>query len=163
MNATAKKLRNATVRATPPLRSLYRNYAGLYNLIRIKDALREAGVDVDSLLKTCGRLDGAEDTWNYLVKVATTKAAELESLIRVPAKFYQDHDERECEPFCEPVKRSSRYVWLRPDDPGLAELLDDARHYADEFGPDELGGDGSLKRSAAATVRAIESAAGRTA
>lgn len=78
--------------------------------------------------------------------------------IRVPAKFYQDHDERGCEPFCEPVKRSSRYVWLSPDDPGLAELLDDARHYADEFGPDELGGDGSLKRSAAATVRAIEAA-----
>ena len=158
MNAIAKKLRKATVYVTPPERSVHRNYPGLFNLIRIKTALREAGVDVDGLLKTCGRLDGENAARNYLVKVAIAKAAELESLIRVPAKFYEDHDERGCEPFCEPVKRSSRYVWIRPNDPGLAELLDDARHYADEFGPDELGGDGSLKRSAAATVRAIEAA-----
>ena len=79
--------------------------------------------------------------------------------IRVPAKFYDDHDERGCEPFCEPVKRSSRFVWLSPSDPGLAELLDDARHYADpgQFG--EWGRENSgLVRSAAATVRAIEAA-----
>lgn len=158
MNDIAKKLRKATVYVTPPERSVHRNYPGLFNLIRIKDALRGAGVDVDRLLKTCGYLGGANDERNYLVKVAIAKAEELESLIRVPARFYQDHDERGCEPFCEPVKQSSRYVWLRRDDPGLAELLDDARHYADEFGPDELGGDGGLKRSAAATVRAIEAA-----
>jgi hypothetical protein len=79
--------------------------------------------------------------------------------IRVPAKFYDDHDERGCEPFCEPVKRSSRYVWLRPDDPGLAELLDDAKHYSNfdhwgEWGSENRG----ICKSAAATVRAIESA-----
>jgi hypothetical protein len=158
VNDIAKRLRKAIVYVTPPERSLYRNYPGLFNLIRIKDALREAGVDFDRLLKTCGRLDGANGERNYLVKVAIAKAEELESLIRVPAKFYDDHDERGCEPFCDPVKRSSRFVWLSPSDPGLAELLDDARHYADEFGPDELGGDGSLKRSATATVRAIETA-----
>jgi hypothetical protein len=77
-------------------------------------------------------------------------------LIRVPAKFFGDHEDRDCEPYCDPVKRSSRFVWLRPDDEGLDELLDDAKHYAfpDMFG-DEYGG---LVRSAKATVKAIESA-----
>jgi hypothetical protein len=76
--------------------------------------------------------------------------------IRVPAKFYRDHDERGCEPFCEPVKRSSKFVWLLSNDPGLDELLDDARHYAD---PDSFGSEyADLRRSAAATVKAIEAA-----
>lgn len=79
-------------------------------------------------------------------------------LVRVPAKFFSDHEDRECEPFCEPVKSTKRFVWLRLDDPGLDELLSDARHYADEWGPDEIGDGGGLKRSAAATVRAIEAA-----
>lgn len=65
------------------------------------------------------------------------------SSVRVPATFYHDHDERGCEPFCEPVKTTKRFVWLRLDDPGLDELLDDARHYADPDGPDELGGTGA--------------------
>ena len=85
-------------------------------------------------------------------KAATTPEAET---IRVPAKFYNDHDDRACEPFCEPVRRSGRFVWLRHDDPGLDELLDDARHYAD---PDMFGTDyADLRRSAAATVKAITS------
>ena len=76
--------------------------------------------------------------------------------IRVPAKFYTDHDERGCEPFCEPVKRSSRFVWILPSDPGLPELLDDARHYANPY---SFGSEyGDLRRSAAATVKAIEAA-----
>jgi hypothetical protein len=79
--------------------------------------------------------------------------------IRVPAKFFEDHEERDCEPYCEPVNRSERFVWLRPDDPGLAELLDDARHYVDDDGgPDAIGDDGGLTRSARATVKAIEAA-----
>jgi hypothetical protein len=79
--------------------------------------------------------------------------------IRVPAKFFDDHEERECEPFCEPVKRSSRFVWLLPSDPGLDELLSDARHYGDDDGgPDAIGDGGGLVRSAKATVKAIEAA-----
>ena len=81
--------------------------------------------------------------------------------MRVPAKFYHDHDERGCEPFCEPVRQSSRFVWLRLDDQGLDELLDDARHYSD---PDQFGEwgseNGGICRSAAATVKAIEAARG---
>jgi len=77
-------------------------------------------------------------------------------MIRVPAKFFNDHEGRDCEPYCEPVKRSGRFVWLRSDDPGISELLDDARHYAfpDMFGVEYSG----LVRSAKATVKAIESA-----
>jgi hypothetical protein len=82
-----------------------------------------------------------------------------EKLIRVPAKFFDDHEERDCEPYCDPVKRTSRFVWLRPTDPGLDELLSDARYYGDDDGgPDAIGDDGGLVRSAKATVRAIESA-----
>ena len=80
-------------------------------------------------------------------------------MIRVPAKFYDDHDDRACEPECTPVRRTSRFVWLAPDDPGLDELLDDAKHYAD---PDQFGEWGrensGIVRSAAATVKAIERA-----
>lgn len=88
---------------------------------------------------------------------ATAPKAEAK-LIRVPAKFFDDHEERECEPFCEPVKRTDRFVWLAPTDAGLDELLSDARHYSDEWGPDAIDDGGGLKRSAAATVKAIEAA-----
>jgi hypothetical protein len=76
-------------------------------------------------------------------------------LICIPAAFFRDHEDRDCEPYCEPVRTTARKVWLRPDDPGLAELLDDARHYADPswtLEPCYYG----LKRSAVATVKAIE-------
>ena len=77
-------------------------------------------------------------------------------MIRVPAKFFNDHEARDCEPYCKPVKRSTRFVWLRSDDPGISELLDDARHYAfpNMFGVEYSG----LVKSAVATVKAIESA-----
>lgn len=87
-------------------------------------------------------------------KVKHCHKEEEQKPIRVPAKFYTDHDERGCEPFCEPVKRSSRFVWILPSDPGLPELLDDARHYANPY---SFGSEyGDLRRSAAATVKAIE-------
>ena len=87
------------------------------------------------------------------------KPPAVEATIRVPAKFFDDHEERECEPFCTPVKRTSRFVWLRPDDEGLAELLDDAKHYSDDDGgPFGYEGCAAMRRSAAATAEAIEQA-----
>jgi hypothetical protein len=77
-----------------------------------------------------------------------------DALVRVPAAFYRDHDSRGCEPFCEPVRRTARFVWLRLDDPGIHELLNDAQHYADPSWVMDPGYFG-LKRSAVATVRAI--------
>ena len=100
----------------------------------------------------------------YLAARASKKAKNAESknaktLIRVPAKFFDDHEERECEPFCSPAKRSERFVWLCRGDAGLDELLDDAKHYADDNGgPFGYEGCSALRRSAAATVKAIEQA-----
>lgn len=76
--------------------------------------------------------------------------------VRVPARFYDDHDERSCEPECTPVKSTKSHVWISLDDPGLPELLDDARHYAcpGQFDYEYRG----LVRSAEATVKAIEAA-----
>ena len=95
--------------------------------------------------------------WLHLVR----KQPPAETTIRVPAKFFDDHEERDCEPYCTPVKRTSRFVWLRPDDEGLDELLDDAKHYAEpgqfgEWGRENYGR--GIVRSAAATVEAIEAA-----
>lgn len=121
------------------------------------------GLSYETLKQAVRDIDGwffDRDTGRRLPDFVTKALDSLSqpSLVRVPAKFFDDHEERECEPFCEPVKRSSRYVWLLPSDPGLDELLSDAKHYADEWGPDEVGDDGGLKRSAAATVKAIEAA-----
>lgn len=138
-------------------------------------------------VKCCKRPDGIADrTWWSLYKIGFIATADRNGdtplikvashgmgwlhlvpkqpqaeTIRVPAKFFDDHEERECEPFCSPVKRSSRYVWLRPDDEGLGELLDDARHYSDDDGgPFGYEGCAAMRRSAAATVEAIERAIG---
>ena len=135
--------------------------------------------------KCCKRPDGISDrTWWSLYKIGLIQTADRDGdtplvrvgshgigwlhaarqatageTIRVPAKFFDDHEERECEPFCTPVKRSSRFVWLRPDDEGLAELLDDAKHYSDDDGgPFGYEGCAAMRRSAAATVEAIEQA-----
>jgi len=81
--------------------------------------------------------------------------AEGSPLVRVPMAFFSDHEERECEPFCTPVKTSRSFVWLRVTDPGLGELLDDARHYAD---PEATGDECRLRGSAMKTVAAIEAA-----
>ena len=108
--------------------------------------------------KYCSRKCYNEFRANTRKRPAASKPAEAEKLIRVPAKFFDDHEERECEPFCDPVRRTDRFVWLAPHDAGLDELLSDARHYSDEWGPDAIDDGGGLKRSAAATVKAIEAA-----
>lgn len=98
----------------------------------------------------------------YMEAAATERRIESDRLangitIKVPVGFFRDHEDRECEPFCEPIKRTSRYVLLWWNDPGLEELLDDARHYADPTWTMDEGYYG-LKRSAVATVKAIEAA-----
>lgn len=98
----------------------------------------------------------------YLAAVAAARRRDQSRfddglIIKVPAGFFRDHEDRECEPFCEPIKRTSRYVLLRWNDPGLDELLDDAKHYADpDWSMDSCYY--GLKRSAVATVKAIEDA-----
>jgi hypothetical protein len=92
-----------------------------------------------------------------LINTRNVKHCHKDETVRVPAAFFDDHESRDCEPYCEPVKRAGRYVWLRLDDPGLEELLSDARHYADPTWTLDSCYFG-LKRSAVATVKAIEAA-----
>jgi len=147
------------------------------------EAIRKVHAECQRLGTTCcKRPDGIADvTWwkckaqHYIVTGGwdgNTPLVELGStgkswlhlvpkagLIRVPTRFFDDHDERGCEPFCSPVRQSSRFAWLRADDEGLDELLDDAKHYADDDGgPFGYEGCAALRRSAAATVKAIERA-----
>jgi hypothetical protein len=76
----------------------------------------------------------------------------------LPARFWGDHSERDL-PAGQVLKiaKDSRRVKIECDVPTLAEILDDARHYASPDGPDvedpwSLG----LKLSAQATVRHVE-------
>lgn len=73
------------------------------------------GLSYETLKQAVRDIDGwffDRDTGRRLPDFVTKALDSLSqpSLVRVPAKFFDDHEERECEPFCEPVKRSSRYV-----------------------------------------------------
>lgn len=120
------------------------------------------GLSYETLKQAVRDIDGwffDRDTGRRLPDFVTKALDSLSqpSLVRVPAAFFRDHESRDCEPYCEPVKRDGRYVWLKLDDPGLEELLDDAKHYADPTWTLDQGYFG-LKRSAVATVKAIEAA-----
>lgn len=82
----------------------------------------------------------------------------MSELVRLPAMFYADHMDRSL-PTPKEVRGTTRHVWVSCDDPALAELLDDARHYAHPNGPDNCSP--GLIASAKATVAAIESNCGR--
>ena len=75
------------------------------------------------------------------------------STLSLPAYFFDDHDEREL-PTPRVLHRTARTVTVAANDPNLAELLNDAGHYAapDMHWASEYRG---LVASARATVRAI--------
>lgn len=74
------------------------------------------------------------------------------SLISLPSRFFDDHDEREL-PTPRVIKRTTRLVQVRLDDPALPELLADALHYAHPDGPGEdMPEYRGLKRSAKVTA-----------
>jgi hypothetical protein len=72
-------------------------------------------------------------------------------LIRVPIRFYEDHESRELDT-PKAVRFTKRHVFIRRGDPAIPELLNDAQYYAHPYGPDDLG----LKASARATVTALQ-------
>jgi len=78
--------------------------------------------------------------------------------IRIPRKFYDDHEERGL-PAPAVLKATSRHYWIDALSRDLDELLSDARYYAEAIdfypgsGMEYLSG---LVASARATVRAIE-------
>lgn len=76
--------------------------------------------------------------------------------IILPAKFYDDHCDRDLTAPTE-IKRAGSRVWADADDEdGMSELYHDAMFYADDDGPDELppGLKASAKRTVAAIVKA---------
>lgn len=75
------------------------------------------------------------------------------TLICIPKRFLDDHLERDL-PTPEIVRETSFYYFIASSDPAMAELIDDARHYAD--GLDEAPR--SIVLSARATLRAIRHA-----
>jgi hypothetical protein len=78
--------------------------------------------------------------------------------IRIPLRFYLDHQERD---LYTPVNysKAKSYVVIDSDDEALPELISDAEHYA-AIGTGEGGyfqmGYGGLVLSARATLKAIE-------
>lgn len=77
-------------------------------------------------------------------------------LVRIPRRFYDDHQARDLST-PEIVRESARHYWIDLDDSAASELLSDARYYASEamyMDPPRPG----LAASARATVRAIEDA-----
>jgi len=76
--------------------------------------------------------------------------------IKVPAYFFDDYDVREL-PTPRVITRNSRTVTVAANDLNLAELLNDAEHYANRYGPTAGDPDyAGLRSSARATVRAIK-------
>lgn len=85
--------------------------------------------------------------------MTTTTTHTPTPLVRLPRKFVDDHFERALAT-PEYVKASATHCWVRPDDPAIPELLDDARYYADQYGPDAPW----LKPGARAVVAALTKA-----
>lgn len=78
------------------------------------------------------------------------------STIRLPVKFFRDHYERDL-PTPSVVKETRSHVWVRSDDPAIADLRADAEHYGDpdSFEPEYR----HLRKSAQATIAALDAAA----
>jgi hypothetical protein len=72
-------------------------------------------------------------------------------LIKLPARFFDDHEEREL-PTPHVVRRSARFVWINADDAALKDLVEDARWYASDDVDLEL--DSLWARRAARTLLA---------
>ena len=78
-------------------------------------------------------------------------------VLAVPAKFYDDHGDRDL-PTPAEVRRAGSRVYIDRNDPAIPALLSDAKFYADPWGPDELPP--GLKVSAIRTVAALARCSG---
>lgn len=75
------------------------------------------------------------------------------NLIKIPQRFMDDHAERDLET-PEVIKATKTHYFIKPDDPALPELLDDAEHYQHPCYFDRVYF--GLCMSARATVKAIK-------
>lgn len=71
-------------------------------------------------------------------------------MIRLPKRFMDDHQERDL-PTPNVVRETKSHYYVDPLDPNLAELLDDAKHYASDVDCAPAG----IVASARATVAAL--------
>lgn len=82
--------------------------------------------------------------------------------IVVPPRFWDDHSDRAPSDYsdgrdiCVETSRTKSKVWLKCNPEALANLRNDAEHYAHRWGPDECPA--GIKSSARATLKAIEKA-----
>jgi hypothetical protein len=74
--------------------------------------------------------------------------------IRIPKKFYDDHVERDL-PAPEIIRSTASHYWIENTDPAMAELTDDANHYAN----DGTDADAWIVFAARALVKAIKTGA----
>jgi hypothetical protein len=72
--------------------------------------------------------------------------------LRLPRKFYEDHEERDL-PSGTVLSRTQKRVLIEADQDTVDEILSDAKYYSNEWGPDCI--ERSLKVSALNTVKAI--------
>ena len=75
-------------------------------------------------------------------------------IVRLPRLFIDDHIERGCDT-PEIIKQSTRFYWMRTDDPNMPELLNDAAHYASETMCGAGGWDDYVMRFAYSAQRLI--------
>lgn len=97
------------------------------------------------------RMDVAPVRLTAAARAVTARLMDCD-IVRIPRAFYDDHNERDL-PAPDPVRETTRHVWIDPADPDFQELVDDAEFYADPDGPDLVP---HLKRAAKAMLRSIE-------
>lgn len=71
---------------------------------------------------------------------------------RIPRTFYDDHVLGRDLPAPPIIKEDRRHYWIDTLDANMAELIDDARFYADPDGPEGTW----IKRAAVALLSALE-------
>ncbi len=74
------------------------------------------------------------------------------SPLRMTRRVFNDNAERDL-PTPVVIRETRSNVFIDSHDPAIGELINDAEHYADDYGP--YGG-ALLKKSAFATIRAYE-------
>ena len=70
-------------------------------------------------------------------------------LLLIPGRFYTDHSERALPTPAAVKVLKSGALWIAADDPHLADLVDDARFYADKAAQDHDYGAKALLRALA--------------
>lgn len=76
--------------------------------------------------------------------------------VKVPARFFDDHCDRDLGEGCNEISRNSKGVIVEFTDAALAELLNDAKYYATGFSGEDAVEIRGLIASARATVKAIQ-------